>query len=296
MVGARREHLARLRGYGFRRVEIVVIPEEDWAWLPGYLETMPHGFSIHTPALRDENYPENPLKAALIDPDPARRRQSLEMMRRELDRAAEWGARHVVVHLERNLLMFDDPPPAGWGEREGLALGVEAVGELLNYSRQVGVPVHLENLVGSPLCYSPEAYRALAEALPEIRYCLDIGHAALNGRFFGFPERELAEAMAPNLTSLHVYDNHLPPTLEFSTLRESGLLRKYPVHPDHQGLPTWIDTPGCLEAALRAQPDALVTFEVYFRLDEDPAHTAEGIAWTIDFCRRMSEAGRGGEV
>jgi hypothetical protein len=115
-----------------------------------------------------------------------------------------------------------------------------------------------------------------------------VGHAALNGRFFGFPERALAEAMAPHLASLHVYDNHLPPAVDFSTLRDSGLLRKYPVHPDHQGRPGWIDTPGCLEVALRAQPDALVTFEVYFRLDEDPLHTAAGIAWAVEYCRRTA--------
>jgi len=117
---------------------------------------------------------------------------------------------------------------------------------------------------------------------------LDVGHAALDGRSFGFAEREIAEALAGRLGSLHLYDNHLPNEVHFPRLREEGLLRKYPVHPEHQGQLGWIDTQGCLEAALRAQPDVPVTFEVYYRLDEDHAHTAAGIQWTVELCRAMA--------
>ncbi len=288
MVGARREHLERLRGYGFGRAEAVLIPREDWAWLPGYLAGMPHGFSFHAPALRHEEYPEYPLKSAVVDPVPERRAQMRKMMWRELELAAEWGARHLIVHLQRNLLMDEEMPPAGWGEAEGLDLAVQEVGALLEESLRVGVPVHLENMMGSPLLHSPEAYRALAEALPELQYCFDVGHAALDGKCFGFAEVELAEAMGLNLESLHLYDNHLPERVDFSTLREAGLLRKYPVHPEHQGRPGWIDTQACLETALRARPDVLVTFEVYYRLDEDHPHTAEGIEWTVGLCREVA--------
>jgi hypothetical protein len=292
MVGARREHLERLRGYGFGRAEIVLIPPEDWDWLPEYLAAMPHGFSFHAPALRTEDYPDNPLKMALVDPVAERRAQAREMVRRELGRAAEWEARHLVVHLQRSLLMDEQAPPAGWGEREGLDLAVQEVGAVLEEGRNSGVTLHVENMMGSPLLYSPEAYRALAEALPEARFCLDVGHAALDGRYFGFAEREIAEALAGHLGSLHLYDNHLPDHVHFTRLRDEGLLRKYPVHPEHQGEPGWIDTQGCLEAALRAQPDVPVTFEVYYRLDEDHAHTAAGIGWTVDFSRAVAAAGR----
>ena len=288
MVGARREHLERLRGYGLGRAEAVLIPPEDWEWLPGYLAGMPHGFSFHAPALRQEDYPDYPLKSALVDPVPERRAQTREMMRRELDLAAEWGARHLIVHLQRNLLMDEEAAPDGWGEREGLDLAVQGVGALLEESRRVGVPVHLENMMGSPLLHSPEAFATLAQALPDLRYCLDVGHAALDGKHFRFAEVELAKAMGPSLGSLHLYDNHLPETVDFATLREAGLLRKYPVHPEHQGQPGWIDTQGCLEAALRAKPDVLVTFEVYYRLDEDHSRTAEGIEWTVGLCRELA--------
>ncbi len=292
MVGARRDHLERLRDYGFGRVEVVLLSAEDWGFLPGYLATMPHGFSFHAPARRDEDYPGNPLKLALVDPVPERRARAGEMIRRELERAAEWGAQHLIVHLQRALLMDEQPPPAHWGEREGLDLAVQEVGAALEESRAVGVPLHLENMMASPLLHTPEAYRALVEALPDARFCLDVGHAALDGRYYGFPEREIAEALAGHLGSLHLYDNHLPDQVHFNRLREEGLLRKYPVHPAHHGEPGWIDTRGCLEAALRAQPDVLVTFEVYYRLDEDHKHTSAGIAWTVEFSGAVAEVGR----
>lgn len=287
MVGTRREHLERLRSYGLQRAEVVLLPRRDESWLREYLASMGGDFSFHCPAFRPENYPENPLLAALVDPDRQRRKCSLELMRRELDQAAEWGARHLVVHLQRNLLAEELPGDA-WGEKEGLEIAVESVGELLEYARSVGVPVHLENMMGSPLLYRPEAYRQLAEAWPEVRFCLDVGHAALDGRFFGFWEAEIAEAMGPNLGSLHIYDNQVPATVEFTNLREQGLLNKHPVHPDNHRKSGWIDTPGCLRAALRAQPAALVTFEVYYSLDTDRSRTAEGLDWTVELCGQLA--------
>ena len=293
MVGARRDHLERLRGYGFRRCEAVLLFPEDRDWLREYLAGMDQ-FSTHFPLFREEHFPDYPLKLALVDPDAERRRVAVDLLRRELDRAAEWGARHVVAHLQRNLLEEESPPPGD--ERAGVALAAETAAPLLEHARAVGVPLHLENMMGSPLLHSPEAYRELGEALPELRYCLDVGHAAIDGRFFGFPESELAEAMGPSLGSLHIYDNHLPREIHFRTLREEGLLRKYPVHPEHyaDAAAEWIDTPGCLRAALAARPEALVTFEVYYSMDTDHAQTAEGIEWTIGYCRELSGTYPGG--
>ena len=292
MVGARKEHLERLRGYGFRRAEAVLIPREDEAWLREYLAGM-EAFSFHFPIWREEGLPDYPLRLALVDPDADRRNSALDLIRRELDRAAEWGARHIIVHLQRNLLE-EVPPPDSGDEREGVALAAEAAAPLLTHAAEDGVGLHFENMMGSPLLHSPEAYRELARLLPEIRYCLDVGHAALDGRYFGFAETDLAEAMGPNLGSLHVYDNHLPREIHFARLREEGLLRKYPVHPRHYTGPEWVDTRGCLRAALTAQPEALVTFEVYYSMDTDHEETAEGIAWTVESCRGIQNPRRDG--
>jgi sugar phosphate isomerase/epimerase len=287
MVGARREHLERLRGYGFRRCEAVLIALEETDWLRAYLAGMER-FSFHFPLLREEPFPDYPLRLALVDPDAERRRQAVALVHRELDRAAEWGARHIVVHLQRNLL--EDDPAAPRDEAAGVALAAETAVPLVEHARAVGVGLHLENMMGCPWLYSPAAYAELARQVPGLQFCLDVGHAALDGRYFGFPETELAEAMGPHLGSLHVYDNHLPPEIHFPTLRESGLLRKYPVHPSHYTDASWIDTPGCLRAALNAQPQALVTFEVYYTMDTDHAQTAEGIAWTVGLCAEVTGA------
>lgn len=289
MVGARREHLERLAGYGFRRCEAVLLLPEDDAWLREYLAGMDR-WSLHFPLFREAHFPDYPLKLSLVDPDARRRSVAVDLLRRELDLAAEWGARHLVAHLQRNLLEEEGPAPPN-DESAGVDLAAETAQPLLEHAGSVGVPLHLENMMGSPLLHSPEAYRALGEALPELRYCFDIGHAALDGRYYGFAEHELAEAMGPWLGSLHLYDNHLPREIHFRTLREEGLLRKYPVHPSHYRDPEaeWLDTPGCLRAALAAQPEVLVTFEVYYSMDTDHAQTAEGIAWTVEQCRALRE-------
>ena len=282
MVGARREHLERLRGYGFRRCEAVLLMPEDAAWLREYLDGM-ETYSVHFPLFREEGLPDYPLKLALVDPEVERRRQALDLMRRELDRAAEWGARHVVVHLQRNL--SEEAPSYHGEEQEGVELAATAATFLLEHAAETGVDLHLENMMGSPLLHSPEAYQELARLVPDIRYCLDVGHAALDGHYYGFAEAELAEAVAPHLGSLHIYDNHLPQEIHFARLREEGLLRKYPVHPSHHQEPEWIDTTGCLRACLGVSPEALVTFEVYYSMDTDHAFTAEGIEWTVEYCR-----------
>lgn len=288
MVSARLEHLLRIESYGLQRIELVILHREEEQATREVLKRMGAEISVHCPLFRDCGLDDYPLHASVFDTDEERRRRSLALMERELVQAAELGARHLVVHLQRAVGVLDEPVPPGWTEERALDVATEGALRLVEVARQVGVPLHFENMMGQPLLCRPEHYMALMEALPAdlASICLDVGHAAFDGAKYGFEVEEFARSLAPRIGSLHVYNNQVDSDFDFATLREEGRLRKFPAHPDHDAEAGWIDLERVLGAVLATNPEALVTFEVYFSLDVDREVTREGLEWIERVCRK----------
>jgi len=89
--------------------------------------------------------------------------------------------------------------------RSAPAVGFEAkvswFRDLVAAARDRGVVVTLENLDESP-----ETLRRALDAVPDLRYCLDVGHAHLDGRTDG--ARMYLEALGDRLGLVHLHDNH----------------------------------------------------------------------------------------
>ena len=286
MVAARLEHLERIDGYGIERVELVILPRDEERAVRRFLARVAPALSVHCPLFRDCGLDGYPLLAALFDTDADRQEASLRLMERELEQAADWGAGHMVAHLQRAVGILGEAVPAGWDERRALECALRVGERLAERARRVGVPVHLENMMGQPLFARPETYEAFLDALPEewVSLCLDVGHAALDAAAFGFDLRDFAARMAPRVGSLHVYNNQVAPEFDFATLRDEGRLRKFPPHPAQSVEQGWIDVAGVLDVVLPRRPGALVTLEVYYALDTDRERFLAGLEWLNVVC------------
>jgi len=252
MVAARLEHLQRIESYGIARVELVILDRAEEPAIRRHLARARPVVSVHCPLFRDCGLEGYPLLAAVFDTDLDRQEASLQLMERELPQAAQWGATHVVVHLQRSIGVIGELAPPGWTERQALDAALKGGERLARAAERAGIGVHIENMMSQPLLARPEAYLELFEALSASRVamCLDVGHAALDARKYGFGLSEFAALLAPRVGSLHVYNNQV----------------------------------------LARNPEALVTFEVYFALDTDRDQTREGVEWLSRYCARYWSA------
>lgn len=89
--------------------------------------------------------------------------------------------------------------------RSGPAVSPEAktswLADLVRAATDRGLTVTVENL-DEP----PEVLRRVLDAIPDLRCCLDVGHAHLDGRTDG--ARTYLEVLGDRLGLVHVHDNH----------------------------------------------------------------------------------------
>ena len=288
MVAARLEHFQRIASYGLQRVELVILHREEHDGIRNLLDRTGMTLGVHCPLFRDCGLEDYPLLASVFDTDPERQRRYLQLVEQELGQASEWGATHLVVHLQRSVGIISEAVPPGWDEKRALDAAIEAGERLAAAAARTGIPVYVENMMSHPLLALPEHYAAFFDALPpsDISMCFDIGHAALDAVKYGFDLLEFASLMAPHIGSLHLYNNRIAADFDFATLRQQKQLRKYPVHPDHAPEEGWIDVLGVVDAVLSRNPAALVTFEVYFDLDAARDQTRVGLDWIAEACGR----------
>ena len=289
MVAARLEHLERVQEYGIRRAEIVQFRCTEGELRHVLAERWPE-FSAHAPLIFPEWFPEWPLAASLVDLNVDRREHGLRLMEHSIDLAADLGAKYVVLHLQRTVRLLDEHLPPEADTDAALDLAIGGAERLARRAARYGLPVHLENMIANPLFCLPEHYEALLDAVPEVGLCLDVGHFWIDGAKFGFDPLQSAAHLARRIWSLHVYANQVGSDFEFNEMRERGLLRKFPLHPDQRPADGWMDVPALLRSVLSVHPMCYVTHEVYRSLDTDPGRTAEGLAWIEEVCREARGA------
>lgn len=293
MVASRLEHLERIESYGLQRVELVILLREEETAVRAFLARTGMALSVHSPLFRDAGMDEYPLLAAVFDTDAERQERALRLMEREVMQAADFGARYMVAHLQRSVGVLGERVPAGWSVARARDAARRGGERLAAAAERAGIPIHVENMMSQPLLALPEDYEAFFENLPAqwLQMCFDVGHAALDGAKFGFSPVAFAAHMAPRIGSLHVYNNQIADDFDFATLRAEGRLRKFPAHPAQSAEEGWIDLENVLQAVLTRNPQAQVTFEVYFALDTERDTTRAGLEWVARICRQAWERG-----
>jgi sugar phosphate isomerase/epimerase len=214
------KEIHRIAEDGFDFIDLTLEPPA--AWLPNGKEV---GSLISDLGLQVVGHTAWHLPIA--SPFPEMRKVARDLYRRGLDVFADAGVELVNVHPDQRVPLH--PPD------KVRQMNAEAIGELATDAAQRGITVMVENL--DRAFSGVEDLKAILDAVPEVGFHLDIGHANLR-RGLHEPNRttELLQAFRDRLSHVHVSDNrgggedlHLPlgaGTIDWKShirlLKESG--------------------------------------------------------------------------
>ncbi len=253
-------------GNGLRRTEFYNLPPDDLPRLERLIRKHNLAWSIHTPLVQLDWYPNPPTWSYLCDPDGDRRELTLKMTRMTVEQAEDLGAEYVVVHLPAPT---DHSTPADGQLEDAAKRSCEALAEL---SVKRGVPVHVEGVGQTPLIRGDFLVGLLKEFDP-LRYCFDTAHSNLASQYNDIDMYELHLALLPYLGSMHLWNTR--------DREDYVKYRHVPVHPSQSAEDGWVDIPRIL-SALDSKGDTLpVIFE------SEPSYPAdlgghdyrEGVEW-----------------
>ncbi len=223
--------------------------------------------SIHCPLVMLEWYPKPPTWAFLCDRDPDRRLLNLRMVQDTLERAGDLGAEYVVVH-------FPSPDSTGamlsYGEARDIAW--RSAEDLARLRERYGVSIFIEGFGPSPLL-SPAFLGEVLTTFQALRYCFDTGHISIAARRDGFDYYVFAEAMAPHLGSIHLWNTR--------GMADYQAYRHIPVHPCQRAEAGWVDVPRVLRALRSKWPDVPVILEsaAAYPADLGDYDFRDGVRW-----------------
>jgi sugar phosphate isomerase/epimerase len=246
----------------------------DLRKLRNRLYSMP-SFSVHAPLPTPEDYPAHASTSFLLDPDPAKRQATLDMLRRTVHVAAQWGAQYVVIH-------FGGLHSNGMPRAEVLRLAHGAAAQLDALAQAQSMPLHIEYAAYNPSFSLPQQLVELVSGYERLDICLDVGHARLGAQILDIDEREVFEMLAPHTRSMHLW-----------TLRDREDVRRYrhtPVHPTLAPAGGWIDIPRVLDLVLGHNRTCDIVFESDSLFESDPSWHDRGVAWVQGLVGLYSEA------
>jgi len=244
---------------------------QDLAPLRERLRAYP-AFSVHAPLPTPDDYPGKPVTSFLLDSDVLKRRASLDMLRRTIEVAAEWGALYVVVH-------FGGVDSGGMSDPQVRELADSTASQLNAWAEQHDMPLHVEYSPYNPSFATPQDHIALVSRYPYLHICLDVGHLRIGADMLQVDEWDAARLLAPYVRSMHLW-----------TTRGREDVRRYhhvPVHPSLRPAEGWADISGMLRLVLAHCPDCAVVFEPHDAYNPDPVWQAEGISWVMQIVESL---------
>ncbi len=223
--------------------------------------------SIHCPLVMLEWYPTPPTWAFLCDRDPDRRLLNLRMIQDTLERAGDLGAEYVVAH-------FPSPDSTGaiLSHEEARHIAWRSAEDLARLSYRHGLPIHIEGFGPSPLLV-PDFLAEVVEQFPPLRYCFDTGHMSIAARRDGFDYFAFAQAMAPHIGSIHLWNTR--------GMADYQAFRHIPVHPCQKPEAGWVDVPRVLTVLRSQYPDVPVILESASKYPDalGDYDIRDGVAW-----------------
>lgn len=221
-------------GNGLRRGEFYNLPPDDIPELKKLIERHGISWSIHTPLVQLDWYPQPPTWSFLCDVDGDNRELTMKMINLTVNQAEEHGAEYIVVH-------FPSPASDETGESEQKldAIAWRSCERLAELSFKRGVPIHIEG-VGQSSLINAEFLTAILKEFTPLRYCFDTAHAKLAAVHNGLDPYELELAVLPYLGSIHLWNTRGP--------EDYMAFHHVPVHPSQDPEDGWVDIPRVLKA------------------------------------------------
>lgn len=267
----------RILDNGLARGEFYHFPPDQVPGLRHAIAEHKLAFSIHTPLVRPEWYPDPPTWSFLCFADAERRALNLRMVELTLEMAADIGAEYVVVHF---------PSPSAeedieYGYAKLRDITWDSAERLAELSLKHKVDIHVEGFGPSPFLNPPFIVQ-MSRLYPNLRYCFDIAHMHIAAQRDGFDFFEFAEGVAPRVGSIHLWN--------VRDIDDYVAFRHIPVHPKQRPEDGWVDVPRLLTTILTVNPDCRVIFEAGLRypppLGDYDVH--EGIEWVKSIIAGLS--------
>lgn len=234
-------------GNGLSRGEFYNLPADDLPELKRLIEHHNLGWSIHTPLVQLDWYPQPPTWSFLCDVDGDNRELTKKMITLTVAQAEEFGAEYIVVHLPSPT---SDAP--GESEEKLETAAWRSCEWLAELSFKRGIPIHIEG-VGATHLINVEFLRAVLKEYSPLRYCFDTAHSHLAAIDNGFDLYGFEAELLPYLGSIHLWnirdrDDYLA-------------FRHIPVHSSQRPEDGWVDIARVLQV-LETKRDSLpIIFE-----------------------------------
>lgn len=254
---------------GLGRVEFYDLTPTSLEGLGNTLEDMAGEgrplFSFHAPVVRPPYYPFAPTFQFFVSEDGERCELNFDALGDTLDRAREWGADYVVIHLTFG---GGDTKDAVVAER----LAHDACDRIAGLSRNAGIPVDIEFAAYTDSFNRPQQFTEAITPHAELGLCLDIGHAFIGALLRGRDYWDDLAVLAGQARSLHLWNTKGPDHFEEDP--------HTPLHPSQRSGEGWIDVERTLETILDARPVDNVIFE--YPVQTVSRRIEEGYDWVAD--------------
>ncbi|MBI4302586.1 MAG: TIM barrel protein [Chloroflexi bacterium] len=262
---------------GLERGEFYNFPTDELGPLQREILSLGLQVSIHAPLVRLEWYPDPPTWSFLCDEDKEKRELTLKMIHDTLERAKDFETEHIVVH-------YPSPPTvsAPWftyDKQRSIAL--DSADRLAELSVRYEVPLHVEGFGPSPFL-NGEFLTHILKEYPVLRYCFDVAHLHIAAQRDGFDYFELAEALAPCIGSIHLWN-----TRGWDDYKS---YRHIPLHPNQKPEEGWVDIARVLPILRRTNPNATAILEYAPRFPPEWSDYdyLEGVQWIKELLKISS--------
>ncbi len=232
---------------GLKRGEFYNLPPDSLPRLKQSVERHGLDWSIHTPLLQLDWYPQPPTWSFLCDVDGSNRDLTMKMIELTVNYAEEHGAEYIVVHF---------PSPAsdesGESEEKLEAIAWRSCDRLAELSLKRKVPIHIEG-VGQSRLINAEFLAAVLKEFSPLRYCFDTAHAKLAAIHNDIDPYELQLSLVPYMGSMHLWNTR--------GREDYAAFHHVPVHPSQRPEDGWVDIARMLNAAANGGDHLPAIFE-----------------------------------
>ena len=232
-------------GNGLRRGEFYNLPLDELHRLKNLIEHYKLDWSIHTPLIQLDWYPQPPTWSFLCDEDKDKQDLTIKMITLTAQHAEELGAEYIVVH-------FPSPGSDTDCDDKHVDIARRSCDRLADISVKRKISIHVEGVGASSLINAEFLTTVLKEFSP-LRYCFDTAHTNLAALEHEFDLYELYRELLPYLGSMHLWNTRG---------RDDYLAyRHVPVHPSQSTEDGWVDIPRLLKELNNSRSTLPIIYE-----------------------------------
>lgn len=232
-------------GNGLRRGEFYNLPLDELPRLKHLIEHHKLDWSIHTPLIQIDWYPQPPTWSFLCDEDKDKQALTMKMITLTVQHAEELGAEYIVVH-------FPSPGSDSNDDDKNWDIATRNCDRLAELSVKRKVSIHVEGVGASPLINAEFLTSVLKEFSP-LRYCFDTAHTNLAALEYDFDLYDLHKELLPYLGSMHLWNTRG---------RDDYLAYHHiPVHPSQNAEDGWVDISRLLKTLNHSRSTLPIIYE-----------------------------------